>query len=82
MKTGVTELYPNEQVSQRVTEYSAAHSTALPQYIVEFHDWASKNLEWSIYLTSNFQSQCHILLARMISAKRGTFLWFSPNFRD
>lgn len=73
MKTGVPVLYPNEKVAERVTEYSANHSTPLPKHITEFHAQVVNSNERSEYLTSNFQSQCHTLLARMIGAKRGEF---------
>jgi hypothetical protein len=76
MKTGAAALYPNEKVNEKVTEYSSAHSTALPKHIVDYHEWVCQNLEWSVYLTSNFQSQCNILLARMIGAKRGACLYY------
>lgn len=71
MKSGVPVLYPNEKVAERVTEYSANHSTPLPKHITDFHAEVVGSNERSEYLTSNFQSQCHTLLARMIGAKRG-----------
>lgn len=71
MKSDVTVLYPNEKVAERVTAYSAQHSTPLPKYITDFHEEVVRGPERSEYLTSNFQSQAHVLLARMIGAKRG-----------
>lgn len=78
MKTGEAVLYPNDKVAERVTAYSAAHSTALPKHITDFHADVVKNHEKSVFLTSNFQSQCNVLLARMIGAKRGGFLVSTP----
>lgn len=81
MKTGEAILYPNDKVAERVTAYSAGHSTPLPKHITEFHADIVKNHEKSVFLTSNFQSQCNVLLARMIGAKRGGFPCFtSPTF--
>ena len=71
MKSGVPVLFPNEKTAERVTNYSERHSTPLPQYITDFHAKVVSSSERSEYLTSNFQSQCHVLLARMIGAKRG-----------
>jgi len=71
MKTGAPVLYPNEKVAERVTEYSQNHSTPLPSHIPEYHAWVDGNHERSGYLTSNFQSQLHVLLSRLIGAKRG-----------
>ncbi|SPN97307.1 related to caffeoyl-coa o-methyltransferase [Cephalotrichum gorgonifer] len=81
MKSGVTPLYPNDKVAERVTDYSASHSTPLPKYITDFHASVSKNHKSSFYLTSNFQSQYHVTLARLIGAKRvleiGVFVGYS-----
>lgn len=70
MKTDTPALYPNEKVGERVTKYSQVHSTPLPKHITEYHAWVDANHERSGYLTSNFQSQFHILLSRLIGAKR------------
>lgn len=71
MKSNAPVLYPNEKVAERVTDYSANHSTPLPKHITDYHAAVVSGHERSEYLTSNFQSQCHTFLARMIDAKRG-----------
>lgn len=79
MKTNAPALYPNEKVSERVTAYSQEHSTPLPKHITEYHAWVDQNHERSGYMSSNFQSQFHVLLSQLIGAKRGMRL--SPNER-
>ena len=71
MKGGVPVLYPNEKVAERVTTYSANHSTPLPKHITDFHAKVAGSHPRAEYLSSNFQSQAHVLLAQMIGAKRG-----------
>ncbi|MBE3045928.1 hypothetical protein IMZ48_25980 [Candidatus Bathyarchaeota archaeon] len=71
MKTNAPVLYANEKVAERVTEYSTAHSTPLPKHITDFHAKVVAGNKASRLMTSNFQSQCHVLLARLIGAKRG-----------
>ncbi|CAI4215115.1 unnamed protein product [Parascedosporium putredinis] len=70
MKTNAPALYPNEKVSERVTAYSQEHSTPLPKHITEYHAWVDQNHERSGYMSSNFQSQFHVLLSQLIEAKR------------
>jgi hypothetical protein len=76
MKTGASVLYPNDKVAERVTNYSERHSTALPDYITEYHELISSGHARSNYMISDFQGQLHVFLARLIGAKRGssTFL--------
>ncbi|KAL0942224.1 o-methyltransferase [Colletotrichum truncatum] len=71
MKTSVSVLYPNEQVSQNVTTYSENSSTPLPAHIVAYHDHIDTTQpETSMLMISNFQAQNHIWLAKLIGAKR------------
>ncbi|PKS07560.1 hypothetical protein jhhlp_006164 [Lomentospora prolificans] len=70
MKTDSPALYPNEKVGERVTVYSQTHSTPLPKHITEYHAWVDQNHERSNYMSSNFQSQLHVLLSHLIGAKR------------
>lgn len=71
MKGGNTNLYANPETGERVTAYSTAHSTPLPRHITDYHAAASASREDSLMLSSNFQSQLHLLLANAIGAKRG-----------
>lgn len=70
MKSGVPSLYPNETVAERVTHYSEAHSTRLPQHIVDYHAWVEKNHSRAGYMISDFQGQYLVFLARTLGAKR------------
>ena len=81
MKSGTSPLYPNQKVAERVSNYAEQHSTALPKYITDYHDWVESNHERSNYMISNFQGQCHVFLARTVGAKRvleiGVYLGYS-----
>ncbi|KAF5486486.1 O-methyltransferase MdmC [Colletotrichum fructicola] len=71
MKSSVSVLYPNEQVSRNVTAYSESSSTPLPAHIVAYHDHIDTTQpETSMLMISNFQAQNHIWLAKLIGAKR------------
>lgn len=70
MKSGVSSLYPNATVAERVSIYAEQHSTALPKHITDYHDWVEQNHPRANYMISNFQGQCHVFLARTIGAKR------------
>ncbi|POR39174.1 Putative caffeoyl-CoA O-methyltransferase 2, partial [Tolypocladium paradoxum] len=70
MKGGNTNLYANPETGERVTAYSMAHSTPLPKHITDYHAAASASRDDSMMLSSNFQSQLHLLLANVIGAKR------------
>lgn len=70
MKTGVSSLYPNQTVAERVTEYSQGHSTSLPKHITDYHGWVEKNHPRAAYMISDFQGQYLVFLAHTIGAKR------------
>ncbi|KAF7563457.1 hypothetical protein G7046_g658 [Stylonectria norvegica] len=70
MKSGGTALYDDPVLGQKVTDYAQQHSTPLPKYITEYHAAISSGRSDSEYLSSNFQSQWHLLLAKSIGAKR------------
>jgi hypothetical protein len=70
MKTDVAPFYETPEAGGRVTAYSAQHSSPLPQHIVDYHAECSSH-DRSIMLTSDFQSQLHLVLAGAIGAKRG-----------
>lgn len=71
MKTGKPSLYPNDAVAEAVTEYSEAHSLALPQHLLDYHAEIFKSSPTSNLMISTFQAQALVFLARMIGAKRG-----------
>lgn len=74
-------LYSNDVIAKSVMEYSASHSTPLPQHILDVHAATVAGHSRAEYLTSNNQSQCHMFLARMLGARRvleiGTFVGYS-----
>jgi predicted O-methyltransferase YrrM len=80
MKVDGTPLYATADMGAQVTQYSAQHSTPLPKHIIDYHA-ANQDHADAMMLTSNFQSQLHLLLARSIGAKRvleiGVFLGYS-----
>ncbi|KAI9897740.1 hypothetical protein N3K66_007596 [Trichothecium roseum] len=67
---GVTPLYPNEAVTERVTRYSEQHSSALPAHMLEYHDRVDTSRADSNYMISNFQAQALLFLARAVGARR------------
>lgn len=72
MKANAAVLYPNEQVTIAVTEYSAQNSTSLPKHITDYHAHiAETKPDTANYMISDFQAQNHIWLAKLIGAKRG-----------
>lgn len=71
MKEANTPLYKTEELGRKVTEYSERYSTPLPKHITKYHADVSANREDSYYMSSNFQSQFHVLLAKLVGAKRG-----------
>lgn len=73
MFSNETPLYPNEEVAQKVTDYAYAHSTPLPQHIVEYHAEGGKH-ERANYMISNMQAQFQIFMAKVMGAKRGVYL--------
>ncbi|TEA22846.1 O-methyltransferase MdmC [Colletotrichum sidae] len=71
MKSSVSVLYPNEQVSRNVTSYAEDRSTPLPAHITAYHDHIDRTKpETAILMISNFQAQNHIWLAKLVGAKR------------
>lgn len=73
MKDNVTPLYTSPQLGARVSTYSEQHSTPLPKYISDYHAHISSTRDDSEYLSSGFQSQFNIFLAKSIGAKRGEY---------
>lgn len=73
MKEGGTPLYATAKLGDSVSAYSEQHSTSLPKHIADYHASASSH-EDSMMLSSNFQSQFHLLLAGTVGAKRGTLV--------
>ncbi|PQE28483.1 O-methyltransferase family 3 protein [Rutstroemia sp. NJR-2017a BBW] len=80
MFSNETPLYPNEEVAQKVTDYAYAHSTPLPQHLIEYHAEGGKH-ERANYMISNQQAQFQIFMAKVMGAKRvleiGTFIGYS-----
>ncbi|KAJ4157309.1 hypothetical protein NW754_008955 [Fusarium falciforme] len=81
MKDNVTPLYTSPQLGAKVSTYSEQHSTPLPKYISDYHAHISSTRDDSEYLSSGFQSQFNIFLAKSIGAKRvleiGVYAGFS-----
>lgn len=77
MKNNATQLYPNKEVSKKVSDYAHEHSTGLPQHIIDHHEWGSKQ-EMSNYMISPLQEQYHIWFAKSIGAKRSE--WKSNSY--
>lgn len=72
MKEGSTPLYATPKLAESVSQYSQQHSTALPKHLTDYHA-AFINRPDANMLSSNFQSQLHLLLAHSIGAKRGMY---------
>ncbi|KAM5352456.1 hypothetical protein ACJ41O_005179 [Fusarium nematophilum] len=81
MKENETPLYATPQLGRKVTTYSEQHSTPLPKHITDYHASISSSREDSDYLSSPFQSQYNVFLAKSIGAKRvlevGVYVGFS-----
>lgn len=73
MKDNATPLYTSPQLGAKVSTYAEQHSTPLPKYISDYHARISSTRDDSEYLSSGFQSQFNIFLAKSIGAKRGEF---------
>ncbi|PQE07400.1 O-methyltransferase family 3 protein [Rutstroemia sp. NJR-2017a WRK4] len=69
MFSNETPLYPNEEVAQKVTDYAYAHSTPLPQHLIDYHAEGGKH-ERANYMISNMQAQFQIFMAKVMGAKR------------
>ena len=70
MKDNHPSYYNSAELGRQVSAYAAEHSSALPKHITDYHA-ASSSHEDAVMLSSNFQSQFHMLLASSIGAKRG-----------
>ncbi|KJZ79589.1 hypothetical protein HIM_01058 [Hirsutella minnesotensis 3608] len=70
MKDGSTGLLGTPETAGRVSAYAQAHSTPLPAHIVEHHAGVVATRADADMLSSHFQSQLHVLLARAVDAKR------------
>jgi hypothetical protein len=71
MKSGKPVLYPNEAVSEAVTDYSEEHSLGLPQHLLDYHAEVVTRAPSSNYMISTFQAQALVFLAHLAGAKRG-----------
>jgi len=81
MKENSCQLYPNEQVGEKVSQYALEHSLDIPNHILGHHAWANENHERSHMMISPLQTQYQIFMARALGAKRvleiGCFIGFS-----
>ncbi|KIN07977.1 hypothetical protein OIDMADRAFT_99921 [Oidiodendron maius Zn] len=81
MKENYTQLYPNEQVATAVGDYALAHSTKLPQHLLDHHAWGVETQDSPNYMISPFQAEFQVWFAKAMGAKRileiGTFIGFS-----
>lgn len=71
MKTSTTVLYPNQQVAEKVTEYSEARTSSLPKEIADYHAWICDTQAAANFCISTFQAKSLVWLARLTGAKRG-----------
>lgn len=71
MQDNVAKLYPNPDTSAKVMEYSIAKSTPLPDWLLEYHKWGCENTAVPSFLTSTYQAQMLIFLAKMMGARNG-----------
>lgn len=74
MKDNGTHLYPNKQVSKKVTEYAFEHSTELPDHVTKHHAWGSEQ-PMAGFMISPFQAQFQIWIAKALGAKRSMHAW-------
>lgn len=71
MQENVAKLYPNPETSAKVMDYSIAHSTPLPDYLIKYHKWGCEETKVPSFLISTYQAQMLIFLARIVGVKRG-----------
>lgn len=71
MKDNEAVLYKTPQLGHAVTTYAEQKSTALPKHIADYNAKISSTRDDAYFLSSNFQSQFNVFLARSINAKRG-----------
>lgn len=50
---------------------SISKSTALPEWLLKYHEWGCNNTEVPRYLISTFEAQALVFLARLVGGKRG-----------
>lgn len=74
MHENEAKLYPNPQTAQKVLDYSIAKSTALPDWLVKYHQWGVEHTKVPSYLTSTYQAQMLVFLAKIVGAKKGELL--------
>ncbi|KAJ0120240.1 o-methyltransferase family protein [Diaporthe amygdali] len=81
MQENVAKLYPNPETSAKVLDYSISKSTALPDWLVKYHEWGCNSTETPGYLISTYEAQSLVFLARLVGAKRvlelGVYIGFS-----
>jgi hypothetical protein len=74
MKENYTQLYPNEQVAIAVGDYALAHSTKLPQHLLDHHAWGAETQEKPSYMISPLQAEFQVWFAKAMGAKRSMTL--------
>ncbi|KAF3760795.1 S-adenosyl-L-methionine-dependent methyltransferase [Cryphonectria parasitica EP155] len=81
MQENVPKLYPNPETGAKVTDYSVAHSTPLPEWLARYHQWGCEETKVPNFLISTYQAQMLIFLARIVGAKKvleiGVYIGFS-----
>ncbi|KAI5462407.1 S-adenosyl-L-methionine-dependent methyltransferase [Mariannaea sp. PMI_226] len=70
MKFNDIPLYASPELGRKVVDYSEQHSTPIPSHISDFHQSIVDSRDDSEYMSSNFQSQFHHILAKIANAKR------------
>lgn len=78
MQENVAKLYANPELSGKVMGYSIAHSTPLPEYLLNYHKWGCEETKVPEFLISTFQAQMLIFLAKIVGAKNGETLSRQP----
>jgi hypothetical protein len=74
MKENYTQLYPNEQVATDVGDYAFAHSTKLPQHLLDHHAWGVESTERPSFMISPFQAEFQVWFAKALGAKRSMYI--------
>lgn len=74
MKSNIPILYPNDKVSQSVTQYAETHTTPLPRHILDYHQHIQDTMpDTANYMVSPYQAQSMAWIAKLIGAKRSEF---------
>ncbi|KAF4965201.1 hypothetical protein FZEAL_10793 [Fusarium zealandicum] len=80
MKDNEIPLYTSPELGSKVTAYAKQHSTPLPKHITEYYAEMSTRKD-SSYISSEYQSQFNIFLAKLTGTKRvleiGVYVGFS-----